>query len=406
MQFSSNTLLAVLTRILTLVNILGMLLMQLHFLGMEGQGKMAWVSSSIVIFTQFSQWVGGGALAYLSARRSAHEYFFPSLLWIAFGELLFILLLPLLINEPFSLLQCMMVLILCSTQALFTVFQNILLGKNRTINYHISICIQTSTTLLFSWILLSIHSDIDQLLLAMLLSFLITLLYSARVTYPEWKSFEIHGWKEQFLQLIHHGKYVQGANSLLLILVRIPVFIFPFISDGSFVRSGLYAMLLYLSEGILIFTKSFSVLQFAEICNTKEPPQIWGITIRYIKKSVIAAVLISICWCLFPLHFLTTFIDAPLGELQQLSFFFLPGILLQSMSIIYLHLFSGTGYFRFNFYNAVITFAAGCICLLVLFPLLKNPVQAAALSLSLAWIAQWLTYVILVQRWKRLEQIQ
>jgi O-antigen/teichoic acid export membrane protein len=165
-------------------------------------------------------------------------------------------------------------------------------------------------------------------------------------------------------------------------------------------------MLLYLSEGILIFTKSFSVLQFAEICNTKDTVHIWRITLGHLKKSIISALLIAICWCLFPVHFLKTLMDAPLDELQEISFYIIPGILLQSMSIIYLHHFSGTGYFRFNFYNAFFTFGAGCIAFCLTIPLMENPVQAAALSLSCAWIVQWLTYVMLMQRWKRLEQIQ
>lgn len=406
MKLQRATLLAILTRFFTLVNIFGMLLLQLHFLGLEGQGKMAWVSSTIVLFTQYSQWVGGGALAFLSTREKTKNLFFSTLIWIAIGEFVFLSVIPFILDKPFTLIEWLMILLLCSFQALFTVFQNILLGKNQTIQYHISICIQTISTFLLTWFALYFNPCIQSVLGAMILSFLLTVVYSGWATRKDWKSFETSHWKEKLVQLLQHGKYVQGANTLLLILVRMPIYVFPFISSGQFKDAGIYAMLLYLSEGILLFTKSFSVLQFAKICNTTDHKTAWQITLAYIKKSIVVSSLFSLLWIVFPMYLIEPYIPAPLTMIQKISYFLIPGIFLQSISIIVLHLFSGTGNFKFNFHNAIITFLSGSICYIAMIKTNQSPLMASVVSLCLAWTAQWITYMLLIHRWKKLEKIQ
>ncbi len=66
-----------------------MLLLQLHYLGLEGQGKIAWINSSIVIFTQYSQWVGGGAVAFLLAKETKSNLLPPAFIWVMIGGILF-----------------------------------------------------------------------------------------------------------------------------------------------------------------------------------------------------------------------------------------------------------------------------------------------------------------------------
>ena len=401
MNTSQNERLAIVTRVFTLFNILGMLWLQLHFLGLEGQGKMAWVSTAIVIFTQYSQWIGGGAMAFLMTRVSPKKLLFPVAAWIAFGELIFLALLFLFLDEPFQIWQWLTILALCSIQALFTAFQNMLLGKNRTRDYHTTILVQTSTTLIFTGIGLWIAPQISSVLAAMLLSFMITAGVSGKMIQDQIWPMETENWHTHLTDLFHHGKYVQGANTLLLILVRTPIYLIPYLSNGSFAMAGMYSILLYLSEGILLATKSFSVVQFAAICNTPSSTESWNITQKTLLKSVVVASILSIAWLVTPVQLLGVFMDAPWSDLKMTSYYFLPGIFLQSMSLIWLHLFSGTGYFRYNFHNAMVTFLAGIFSMM----LLQKDLVGTAMSLTIAWTVQWCVYLLLVVRWRKLEQV-
>lgn len=402
MNTSQNERLAIITRVFTLMNILGMLWLQLHFLGLEGQGKMAWVNTAIVIFTQYSQWIGGGAMAYLMTRVSPKNLLFPAVLWIALGEFIFLVIIFSFLGEPFQIWQWLSILLLCSIQALFTTFQNMLLGKNRTRDYHITILVQTSTTLIFTGIALWISPQISSVIAAMLLSFITTAMVSGKMIQAEIWPMETDHWHTHLADLFHHGKYVQGANSLLLILVRTPIYLIPYFTGGSFTMAGMYSILLYLSEGILIGTKSFSVVQFAAICNASNASDCWKITQKSLLKSIIVASVLSIAWLLTPVQLLDFLMAAPWSEIKTASYYFLPGIFLQSMSLIWLHLFSGTGYFKFNFHNAIITVFTGIFCLIMMN---ENHLKSIAAALSIAWAMQWSVYVFLILKWRKLEQV-
>ena len=402
MNTSQNERLAIITRVFTLMNILGMLWLQLHFLGLEGQGKMAWVNTAIVIFTQYSQWIGGGAMAYLMTRVSPKNLLFPAILWIALGEFIFLVIILLFLGEPFQIWQWLSILLLCSVQALFTTFQNMLLGKNRTRDYHITILIQTSTTLVFTGVGLWLSPTISSVLAAMVLSFLTTAWASGKMIQNEIWPMETDHWHMHLADLFHHGKYVQGANTLLLILVRAPVYLLPYFFGGSFAMAGMYSILLYLSEGILLATKSFSVVQFAAICNAQNASESWHITKKTLLKSVVVSGILSITWLLIPEQLLYVLMDAPWKEIKTTSYYFLPGIFLQSMSLIWLHLFSGTGYFRFNFHNAIITVFTGIFCMVLM---MGNNLQGTVTGLSIAWAMQWCAYVFLIFKWRKLEQV-
>ncbi len=403
MNTSQNERLAIATRAFSLLNILGMLWLQLHFLGLEGQGKMAWVNTAIVIFTQYSQWIGGGAMAFLMTRISPQKLLFPAIVWIAFGELIFLVIIFSFLGAPFHYWQWLSILLLCSLQALFTTFQNMLLGKNRTRDYHLTILIQTSTTLVFTGIGLWLSPEISSVLAAMILSFLTTAWVSGKKIQNEIWPMDSNLWHDTLAELFHHGKYVQGANTLLLILVRAPVYLLPYFFGGSFAMAGMYSILLYLSEGILLATKSFSVVQFAAICNAQNATESWNITQRSLLKSVVVASILSIAWLLTPEQLLYVLMDAPWKEIKTASYYFLPGIFLQSMSLIWLHLFSGTGYFRFNFHNAIITVITGILSIMVM---MQSGLKGMASSLSIAWTIQWAMYIFLILRWKKLEQVQ
>jgi hypothetical protein len=402
MGIQQKEVLAITTRIFTLLNIFGMLLLQLHYVGLEGQGKIAWINSSIVIFTQYSQWVGGGAVAFLLAKETKSNLLPPAFIWVMIGGILFFSGVNLIQDSPFTYLQWLMIVFLCMQQAIFTVFQNMLLGRNKTQAYHLTILVQTTSTLLLTWLFLWISPEIYSVLMALTLSFSTTFFLCAFLTRKEWFPLKWKEWKQTMKTMLHHGRYVQGANTLLLLLVRTPIYLFPLLYDGGFKEAGMYAILLYFIEGALMFTKSFTVIQFAEICATQESDKALQITRSYYKKSIFWVITLSFLWLFTPCTWLELLINAPICQIQVLSWFLIPGVLFQSISLLILHHFSGTGYFKFNFYNALITFSIGLIGFLFS-P--HHDIKNILLTLSLSWLIQLFFYLVFMSRWKKLKQI-
>ena len=76
-------LLSILNRAFGLVSALLLVLMNLHFVHVEGQGTIALINFGILILATLSQFIGGGALIYLIPRMGEHKIALPSLLWIA-----------------------------------------------------------------------------------------------------------------------------------------------------------------------------------------------------------------------------------------------------------------------------------------------------------------------------------
>jgi len=81
-------LLSILNRVFGMVSALLLVLMNLHFVHVEGQGTIALINFGILILATLSQFIGGGALIYLIPRMGEQKIALPSLIWIAISAAL------------------------------------------------------------------------------------------------------------------------------------------------------------------------------------------------------------------------------------------------------------------------------------------------------------------------------
>ncbi len=92
--------LSILNRAFGMISTLLLVLMNLHFVHVEGQGTIALINFGILIVATLSQFIGGGALIYLIPRMGENKIALPSIVWIVISaSITFVLLLAL--GAPF-----------------------------------------------------------------------------------------------------------------------------------------------------------------------------------------------------------------------------------------------------------------------------------------------------------------
>ena len=80
--------LSILNRAFGLVSALLLVIMNLHFVHVEGQGTIALINFGILIVATLSQFIGGGALIYLIPRIGENKIALPSIIWIAISAII------------------------------------------------------------------------------------------------------------------------------------------------------------------------------------------------------------------------------------------------------------------------------------------------------------------------------
>jgi len=95
------------------------------------------------------------------------------------------------------------------------------------------------------------------------------------------------------------------------------------------------------------------------------------------------------------------FIDYDISFLKEGFFFLIPGIVANTVTVSFAHLFSGRGLHQYNFYSAVVGFAVAILCSSVLIK--SDHLNGACIAASAAFIAQSMVQTILFFRLKKKE---
>ncbi|MFM2316085.1 MAG: hypothetical protein RLZZ155_417, partial [Bacteroidota bacterium] len=98
---------------------------------------------------------------------------------------------------------------------------------------------------------------------------------------------------------------------------------------------------------------------------------------------------------------LAAFVDYDIAFLKEGFFFLIPGIIANTMTVSYAHLFSGKGLHQYNFYSAVTGFAVAIVCSSLLIP--SDHLNGACIAASAAFITQSLVQTLLFIRLKKKE---
>lgn len=378
---------SILNRVFGLVSALILVLMNLHFVHVDGQGTIALINFGILILATLSQFIGGGALIYLIPRMGEHKIALPSLLWIAISAALTFLLL-LLLNAPFIGFT----ILLGTLQALFVLQQMILLGKEKIESYQILLFAQSFSSLVFvGCFYLATDWGILAFVLGQLLSFLLTASIGFYLTPHVWKNMRFDLSKNDLQQTAKLGGYAQLGNIFHLGNQRSYLYFLENLGAEGKVFTGVFSILMYVAEALWSVVKSLSSILASRVAQTTNFTEHLALTKRYLIIGLSATALGTLCFMFIPNSWLAVFVDYDIAFLKEGFFFLVPGIIANACTVSIAHLFSGNGLHHYNFYSALSGFLVAICCSAYLIP--SENINGACMAASAAFGIQCLVQI-------------
>ena len=109
----------------------------------------------------------------------------------------------------------------------------------------------------------------------------------------------------------------------------------------------------------------------------------------------------TLCFFIVPNSWIAPFVDFDIAFIKEGFFFLAPGIIANTITVSFAHLFSGRGLHQYNFYSALIGFTVAIICSSMLIP--TDHLNGACIAASAAFLSQSLVQILLFFRLKKKE---
>jgi O-antigen/teichoic acid export membrane protein len=391
--------LSIVNRAFGLVSALLLVLMNLHFVHVEGQGTIALINFGILILATVSQFIGGGALIYLIPRIGEHKIALPSLIWIAISAaitctLLFILKAPFI---GFTLLLGVL-------QSVFVLQQMILLGKEKIESYQILLFTQAASSLLFvGCFYIATDWGILAFISGQLISFFVTAAVGFSLTHHVWKNLQFNLSKSDLQLTAKLGGYAQLGNIFHLGNQRSYLYFLENLGAEGKIFTGVFSILMYVAEALWSVVKSLSSILASRVAQTSNFIEHTALTKRYLIIGISTTTFGTVCFLLVPNSWLHVFVDYDISFLKEGFFFLIPGIIANAATVSFSHLFSGRGLHQYNFYSAITGFAVAIGCSSILIP--TDHINGACMSASAAFTAQCLVQIFLYFKLKKKESL-
>ena len=389
--------LSILNRAFGMISALLLVLLNLHFVHVEGQGTIALINFGILIVATLSQFIGGGALIYLIPRIGENKIALPSIIWIAISACLtFVLLLAL--GAPFIGFT----LLLGTLQSLFVLQQMILLGKEKIGSYQILLFTQSISSLFFvACFYFTTDWGIMAFISGQLLSFIVTASVGFYHTPQVWKKMRFDLSKNDLQQTAKLGGYAQLGNIFHLGNQRSYLYFLENLGAEGKIFTGVFSVLMYVAEALWSVVKSLSSILASRVAQSSNFSEHLLLTKRYLMLGVTTTVFGTLCFLIVPNSWLAPFVDFDIAFIKEGFFFLIPGIVANTITVSFAHLFSGKGLHQYNFYSALTGFAVAIICSSLLIP--TDYLNGACIAASAAFLAQSLVQILLFFRLKKKE---
>lgn len=388
---------SIFNRVLALFSGLALVIINIHFVAVEGQGAIAIVNFGILVISTTSQFVGGGALIYLSKKYSTQQFHKPAFVWAMLSSAL-ILLCGYVLKIP----EIPFIALLGFLQSLVVYFQMIHLAKARIMAYQWMLFTQSFLTpvgVLFFYSFL--HASILSFCLGLTFSLTFTLLFACIQHLNRKKKQELNSNKSfntLIEDLLKFGGYNQLANLSHLGNQRIYIYLLESLLHQGYLFSGIFAIFLYLAEAIWTVGKSLSSVLTSLVAQSNDKVVQLNIFKKYIKLSIIGTLVLIVIAYLFPKQFLEPYFKQTTSEIQLSLLLMSPAILVHSITTPISHFFSGIGLLKYNFHCALAGFTSGLLSALYLIQHFE--LNGAFIAISFGFTTQCALHVYYFLKWK------
>lgn len=325
--------------IIALTN-LGIVTVAARALGAEGIGTISLFILGISIIQLISALVGGSVLVYMSARYPIVQLITPAWIWaLLISALGSFLLTRYELAPPEFATDLFFVALL---QSLFSINQNIQIGKEKIMQYNLAAIAQSLLMLASLVVLLSLSStpDVKDYIHALYISFGIAFLFSFAGILKYFT--RVQPFKREVLrETFRFGSYVQVAGILQLFNYRLSYYIIEKFFDRA--TLGIFSIGVQISESVWIISKSIALVQYSRISNSKDDAYNVRITLDFIKFTSVFTVLFLLVLMLLPDELYVFVFRNDFRNVGQVILSIAPGIFAVAISLMFSHYFSGSG---------------------------------------------------------------
>jgi O-antigen/teichoic acid export membrane protein len=328
------------SRLIIALTNLGIVTVAARALGAEGMGTISLFILGISIILIVSALVGGSVLVYMASRYPVVQLISPAWAWALLVSAAGSFLLTWLELSPpeyaFDLFAISML------QSLFSINQNIQIGKEKILQYNLAAMAQ-SLILLISLIFL-IHvagnADILSYITAMYISFSIAFIISFSGIIRYFTKARLFN-PEVIRETFRFGSYVQVAGILQLFNYRLSYYIIEKFFDRA--TLGVFSIGIQISESVWIISKSIALVQYSKVSNSKDDDYNVRITLEFIRFTFILTLMMLCALLLLPADFFVMIFRNDFRNVGEVILSISAGILAVSISLMFSHYFSGSG---------------------------------------------------------------
>jgi hypothetical protein len=372
------------SRLILLVATMGTVLLNTHYLGSEGMGRVALLQFGLLLVTGMAGFVAAGAVVYVRRSHRPKDLRGVAYLWCVFSSIVAASMGVKLGVFPEEWLYAAGGLGLLQSIVVF--HSQLLIASGRIkLNNYLQI-IQTSTLLLaviVAYLVIDLGKP-EGFAWALLGALAVTLLYSTIALWGTWNAsptVKYIGGDARKLLFVH-GTQAQTGSILQLFTNRANLsLLFQAVGNAG---AGVYSVVYYGVEAVWSIARAIAPMVNNEVAKASGSADRMAITSGYLKKTILLTLPLVVLACLIPesVYAWVFGIKGVAAPLRLLA----PGMIAGAISSILAHHLSGVGMHKWN----AITSGLGLSVLLTVgvYVLPISCVEDAAIAASCAYVAQ------------------
>lgn len=392
------------TRVFTAIISVVVLGLNASELGPEGIATIGIIILDVSIVSLVSGLLGSSSLSYFVSRKPLGKLLLISLISITasilllFGIELILQNLPRLYFKVFMEGYFLHIVLLSILQSFYVNNMAILIGKEKIFTHNLLTLLQFTSLIAVLLILFSTKPDpqVIDYLIAYYISIGAPLLVSS-LFIALWiaKGPSQPSSKGLIKEVFNYGWAVQTASLVQIFNYRLWYYFLNVPSGKQ--DLGVFTTSNQLSEGLWIFGKSVSLVQYARIANSKDMNYNQALTLQLFKFTFfITALALGVVLLIPGEWFVLILKHAEYAMIPTIILYLSPGILALVVKMIFAHYFSGTGRPRINLVASLISLGIAILSASLLIP--RFGIIGASIGASITYIVGGLILLVLFKR--------
>ena len=375
-------------------------------LGPSNMGTITLITLSVTYIQLLNNFIGGGALVYMSPRAVFFKLFVSSYTWT-----FFVTIIGTCVFGSIDLFSTSVevipkgyfieVLVLALIMSFASVNYMLLLGREKVKTFNILNLVQIITLIVCLLIAVYVFKvrTVMAYYWAILISYCISFVFSFIPLLEFWKIEPLTGLKAIFSVMFRYGTYAQFANIFQLFNYRIGYYLVDYWYGRA--TLGVLGLGFQLSEGLWIISRSLAMVQFTRISNTIDSKYHVRITLILSKIAIVVTTLAVICLVALPQIVYRKIFGPGYDDIKLVIASLAFGIITLSFSMILSHYFSGIN----KPYHNTISSAIGLVFTLLLGFLLipRFGLIGASITASISYSISALYQFIIFSKMNRLK---